>query len=1009
MNSLNFWKDWSKPEKAILALSCIVIFTCLSIYFFRFYLGVTGAISWETNLDVQRVEQPLSTFEIFGELIEINGSNFLTRTFFNASAIELDEIHTKLFFGFICFSIILILTGISFVKKMAWFAGAMTAVGVGLYFFSFDLIEAFGFQNNMVLSVGFILFIGITALFNLINDNRTGLLTRLLSIAFVVITFFTVIILNAEVAAPIYYLTNYSAKSVTVVVFLFSALVGYDIIATFFYIITSSKSFSTVNTLTNFLVITSLYLGSLLIFFLHQINYISWNLTLFNPFILLAVSTVIGFWGQYKRRELYLDVVSYRKGGIWVYLGMVILSISSIAYAFQTSNTAMIASFEEGIIYTHLTMGGAFVIYVIKNFRVPVLQGVQVWEKLYFPSRLTHRFTRFIGLVSIVLLVVVDQNKPVRRWKAGLSNYKADVYQQEGEYLLAEQNYHLAYAFYPDNFKAHYTLAMMAFDHGDVKKSIKLFRDMVRFRMPNEFALVNLANAYGEQGDYYNAHFTLKKALAKYPDNAYLQNNLAFYAEKEKDLKDVYFNYTSAQKKLPKRDKHFAYGNLLAFAENFEKGPVVDSLITSEDYNQYIAVLSNRLALGNLNGIKVEHELFNLKDTLADVQETSYLINALNSSLGQLNLNIKTEQLIQSNTENKDLLAYALAVNATRRLEYFETDSLIKQTVMLAKPSVEPYYYFEAGKIYLAFGDVERAEICFKESYKNQPFNPINDAPIYLAELFLAKGKAKEGVELLQELTQFEPTKERANHLLYALSFKEANELDSLPKEVLIDVANFNPWFIQSGMLEAILEKGKLDEPVALACFRRAIAHDKYAEADAIYEAIESVKTIEKSPFVKLRLEQLTAQQRYKELVLLSGSKQLKGYDKVFEAYFDGVVAERLGNVSFAEKSYKKAINTIPFYKPLGLTVVNFYTETKKDEKSAYNAILELIDYHEMSLEYNFMYIHLALSQGEFFFADETFKDIEELQLMSHQDFLKYKEVYDAKRAHAIERFEDVW
>ncbi len=149
MNTLIFWKSWSKPEKAILLLSGIVLFTALSIYFYRFYLGVNGAIEWQTNTDIQQVEQTLSSFERFGESFDIKGSNFITRTYFNASAIELNPIHSKLFFGFFCFSFILILTGVSFIKKMIWFAGAMTLVGVGLFFFSFDLLESLVYKTTL--------------------------------------------------------------------------------------------------------------------------------------------------------------------------------------------------------------------------------------------------------------------------------------------------------------------------------------------------------------------------------------------------------------------------------------------------------------------------------------------------------------------------------------------------------------------------------------------------------------------------------------------------------------------------------------------------------------------------------------------------------------------------------------------------------------------------------------------------------------------------------------------
>ncbi len=49
------------------------------------------------------------------------------------------------------------------------------------------------------------------------------------------------------------------------------------------------------------------------------------------------------------------------------------------------------------------------------------------------------------------------------------------------------------------------------------------------------------------------------------------------------------------------------------------------------------------------------------------------------------------------------------------------------------------------------------------------------------------------------------------------------------------------------------------------------------------------------------------------------------------------------------------------------------------------------------------MYIHLSLSQGEFYFADEAFRDIEMFNLMPPTEFEKYKVIYAEKRQHAID------
>ena len=122
---------------------------------------------------------------------------------------------------------------------------------------------------------------------------------------------------------------------------------------------------------------------------------------------------------------------------------------------------------------------------------------------------------------------------------------------------------------------------------------------------------------------------------------------------------------------------------------------------------------------------------------------------------------------------------------------------------------------------------------------------------------------------------------------------------------------------------------------------------------------------------------------------------------------FKGVVAEGKGNVKEAEQLYKKALKKIPFYEPLGLTVMNFYAQTKKDEKAAYDLVLKLIKYNENSLDYNLAYIHLALSQGDFFFADEALKDVE--RMMDADDFNEYLEVFEEKKKVALDKLDEGW
>ncbi|MDB4835109.1 hypothetical protein OAH12_00830, partial [Cyclobacteriaceae bacterium] len=220
METIYFWKNWSKPERLLLCLSGIVLFTSLCVYTYRFYLGIDEAIQWEevTETSMENFQADSFVYDLQEEPLMAN--NYLIKTLFQVEEISFDLIHTRLYLGFICFALILSMVGLSYIKQSKVFALASTLLAITLYFFSFDVLEVFGLQNNLFFSGAFVLISGATFLLNFVRNNRLSLLVRFL-ISFLVVTLvFTLALRGAHVDLPVLHLTNYINRSLSVIVLL---------------------------------------------------------------------------------------------------------------------------------------------------------------------------------------------------------------------------------------------------------------------------------------------------------------------------------------------------------------------------------------------------------------------------------------------------------------------------------------------------------------------------------------------------------------------------------------------------------------------------------------------------------------------------------------------------------------------------------------------------------------------------------------------------------------------
>ena len=1001
METIQFWKNWSKPEKLFLYFSGLVLFTAMLVYTYRFYLG-EDITNWEVLTESSLIEQEAYSFDWNGEKHVVNTNDFVSKSYFQAAEITFKLIYSKLYFGFIVFSLILALVGFSYIKKSNAFVLAMAALGGLLFFFSFDVLEVFGRQDHVVFSSVFLVLTLSNFFLNNYKSNKLGLWFRFLVNFLLVVSIFTLVIKFSLCNEPVLYMTNFASKSISVIVLLFSLMVGYDVLSSFFYLISSSKSINSTNTLVNFLLVCLLYIGSLLIFFLEEVRYISWGLTILNPFVLLLGSTVLGIWGHYKRRDLYQNLIDFRRGAIWLYFAGAIITISSISYAFQTSNTGMISSFKQMIVYGHLTMGVAFILYVLKNFWKDILDQKAIWPDLYKPKFLTHRYVRFIGVSTVVLLVVINKYVPLKKWKSGSYTYKADAYSRSGQKLLAKENYNLAYALSPTNYKAQFSSAMNALRDEDIDKSLKVFDMMLRLGGANVSTFLNMANIYAMKKEYFNSVFILKKGLVSFPSDGFLLNNLGFYQEKEEEYNSVYSLYSQAFQFLPSSFKSVALANNLAFGTKFSGGgTVLDSLIKYDLYDQNLMVRANKQAAANKNNLSWDSD-FKMASDISPVN-ISYIVNSINS--GKVGDFDEIFQYAKDTLGGLENIAHAMSISVGKKGDYYAFDTLSEHVVQNSGNYTLGYYYFEQGKTCLSLGLEENAYDKFSKSIKSQPLKPQNEAPLYMAKLELMRGDYQEANRLLDKMLAFGLSKKECVSLKKALSVRSLDQFNKLEVDDKIVVLRYGPFFQEQEALTSVALDTKYSD-LSLFVLERAIRDKNLTLVQRILTEKGSSVFNDNPTTVKQYLS-LLARNRLSQVYLKFFKKHESLVDQ--DNFYKAVFLQYSGLYTEAELLYKELWESNSHHTVYGELYLSLYKDDLKDYNKAYSLVNDLILVNDYWLPYKKTYIALALKRGDFVFARETMKEIVDRGMISSDDYESFYKDYQRLEAEALEDFENDW
>jgi hypothetical protein len=715
MEKLFFWRNWPKNQKFSFVFILTILFTSILSLSFFWFKGVENIIHWDVLSEIDEIPAALNTFSD-GQLnadrlkFTINGIAYIVKERYLASIMEINFLTNNIFAVFFILGLNLLISAFSDMSRY-WFLGGMVLFAGVLITFHLEIV--FNSVNQLAFLAAFGAFAGLAFYFNMFATH-ISIFKRFFSFLGLSIIAAILIGFTAKATNPSLAVFSYGLLSAIILSAIFILLVAHEISAGLVWVV-SNSGVKNRNHIPSFLAISSIYLLNVLLIYLEKSHYIDWNIISINPVVLFGFSMLLGIWGfrNYSEQSNFFD---FRSIGCWFYLGFAIITTATLGHAYATANDPLIEAFEDFISYAQVAMGLCFFFYVLINFTQPLQKGLEVHKVIYKPKFYELLLFRMAAAILVFMLISFKNYNNYFQAKAGYYNTIADYYTATEDLQAAETFYKEALHFDIRNHKSNYALASLALKNGD-KENTGLFLKNALEKNASPFAYAGLSKVLEEKDMFFDALFTLREGVSKFPKNQYLLTNIAYLYEKTKVLDSTFFYLNLAKTNCT--DCDLAESNLLAYHLKYgEKDSLYKSLIASNPKlggdnraTKSMSLRANRAAADKILQKQASTNIEFTKDSAINVSQFALLYNLSSFDNAMFPYSSTDLQHLQRKEVNFDFfedLGFAIASR-----NYFSEDKLegLKQLAILATDSTKhkPLYNQVAGMWFLKQGVYDKA------------------------------------------------------------------------------------------------------------------------------------------------------------------------------------------------------------------------------------------------------------------------------------------------------------
>jgi hypothetical protein len=584
-----FWKNWPTDFRFIVYGLGMLLLIAFLLMVVAYLLGPGNVIDW-TTFQYQVTRETIShAFEVGSFEFFIPIESYLTFEYFNGSRVT-PNTGASYFFLFALISCALVLLSVITTLERFWFISGIGLFVLFMVSLRFEVLRVFNLTDRTVPIIIITLFALVAFYLNTLRSS-TPFLARVLVFTTLTLLVAACFYFFSQVDYPFLHLATSAYVPGLILSVIFILMVAHEIMAGFIYVTSSGTSSS--KSLRHFMVITVIYLGNLLLAYLHEAALIDWDFLYINPYLLMTVSILLGIWGFRQRENLYENILPFNPYGAYLVVALSIITLSTTGMLLGNHNDVGLKVIRDVIIFSHLGYGVIFFIYVVSNFMVMMAENLPAWKVLYKPTRMPYFTFRFAGLIATMAFVFYSGwREYVYYSTAGFYYQLADLYQLMDQRAIAEAYHQQARKYVAVNNRTNYILGLQESSRNDFKKAHNSY-ELANTKRPTPYSMANDANLFIIEGSYFEGINAMRQASEKFGSSGILQNNSGYaYARIHKlDSALILFD----QSRQHKHSRAVAEANFFALIGN-EYLPVnIDSL-----YRQFSSAnpftLSNALA-----------------------------------------------------------------------------------------------------------------------------------------------------------------------------------------------------------------------------------------------------------------------------------------------------------------------------------------------------------------------------------------------------------------------------
>ncbi|RPD50289.1 hypothetical protein DNI29_05695 [Hymenobacter sediminis] len=755
-----------------------------------------------------------------------------------------------------------------------------------------------------------------------------------------------------------------------------------------------------------FILASSLYLGTLFLYYWNNGEveiFPGWQ---FDPLVLLLPAVLISWLGLRRRATTYQAWVPYQPGMMHLYLVLVLVAAGALGYALATANDPLLLAARDFTAVAFLAVGFAFLLYVLLNFGPLLRQKLPVHRVVYEPRRFPFyaMYGLGIGLLGLVLLrnqfIIADQVK------AGYYNNLGDLARLQSELtpddlsqaLLAERYYAESDVLDQHNHKASLGRAALYRFRQQRQNEINILRRALS-RRPSERISLRLAALYNEPRDFFDRLAILREALKAAPRSARLNGDLAQLYTRAALPDSVALYQSRAQ--AADADDVVLQANHLAYLIRQQQWSEANKLAQAALASDNDALRSNALLLNRFTNKAVSPSP--LPDTAVALTPASFAHlyhDGLNRALRHDTTLLQLLPYLAAHAENG---SYLDQLNFLRAFtQHYGGRPVAAQTTILplatgSGPATG--YYQQLQGLWLLDQHLPAPAAGRLTEARQNGVPSATLAAAYALALSNQPDSARRVARQAatgSDLASIQPARRLLAILEPDFRTYSAQAPDSLQVQYLVVRGDELP---ATELLPAAqrIATPSLRTEALLAQLPRAIQAGQLPAAQQVLaQFAPAVNAPSASRWNVVRGEAYAQSKQWPALRQLVAQGRFEGFDRFYQLYFRAALAEAAKQDKQAEQLYTQLVREAPFVENGVVAAAGFYSG-RRNFSAAYNTLLRGIEYNPESAVLLKAYVLSSVPVGLTEYAEAPLAHLG--ALLSPADYATFRTEYAARRA----------